>query len=80
MMGWEEYKRKADKAAYNDIRWYPLVSSFGMYGYVGEDTYQVNSNKMVTPAQDGSDEYYSLASGGLDCVENITEANGYSFP
>ena len=55
----------------NGYRWYPAVSSFGTYGYVGADKVK---------AKDKSNTEYTLASGGLDCVENITEANGYSFP
>ena len=55
----------------NGYRWYPAVSSFGTYGYVGADKVK---------AKDKSNTEYTLASGGLDCVENITDANNYRFP
>ena len=54
----------------NGYRWYPAVSSFGTYGGVGGDGVK---------AKDESNNVYTLASYGLDCVENITDANSYSF-
>ena len=60
----------SDEGSY---RWYPAVSSFGFYGDVGKV-----SGGIATATVSGT--AYSLASGGLDCVENVDEANSYQFP
>lgn len=50
-------------------RWYPAKSAFGIYGatiLTGGGTVDKNSQ-------------FPLASGGLDCVETMEEANNYTF-
>lgn len=49
-------------------RWYPAKSAFGIYGA----TIKTNGGTV-------SDNNYPLASGGLDCVETIEDANSYEF-
>lgn len=49
-------------------RWYPAKSAFGIYGAT------INTNGGTV-----TDNNYPLASGGLDCVETIEDANSYEF-
>ena len=49
-------------------RWYPAKSAFGIYGAT------IKTGGGTVP-----DNNYPLASGGLDCVETIEDANNYTF-